>query len=198
MAKKLEEALYNQANSEEEYCDPSTLKTRLQQLALQMGGKQASSMRMANESRQPLPPNTAPNQPHQNQSQPFIQHNHVPPNHHMVSHGQQVKGNQQQGHYNIPNQPPQQQQPYIPAQQNQNPVNASLGSHSRTAMAALSQYSGNMNNNMPPNPSQQMHVHQMQPFSNGMPAGIPGSNPYGMDNNGQIHPPGHLNSICCH
>lgn len=42
MAKRLEEALYNQASSLDEYMDSNTLKTRLQQLAHQMGGKQAA------------------------------------------------------------------------------------------------------------------------------------------------------------
>lgn len=39
MAKRLEEALYHDANSLEEYSDHSTLKHRLQQLALSMGNK---------------------------------------------------------------------------------------------------------------------------------------------------------------
>lgn len=41
MAKRLEEALYGQAESFNDYADANTLKLRLQQLAISMGGKQA-------------------------------------------------------------------------------------------------------------------------------------------------------------
>jgi hypothetical protein len=40
MAKRLESELYSLADSRDEYSDPSTLKNRLQQLALSMGNKQ--------------------------------------------------------------------------------------------------------------------------------------------------------------
>ena len=43
MARRLESELYLQAESLTEYSDPSTLKTRLQQLALTMGGKQQAA-----------------------------------------------------------------------------------------------------------------------------------------------------------
>lgn len=43
MAKRLEDALYNNANSYEEYNDIQTLKGRLQQLALSMGGKSSQT-----------------------------------------------------------------------------------------------------------------------------------------------------------
>ena len=44
MAAKLEETLYSSVNSVDEYADITTLKARLQQLAIQMGGKQPDQM----------------------------------------------------------------------------------------------------------------------------------------------------------
>ena len=43
MAKRLEDALYHSANSAAEYMDRSTLKQRLQQLALAMGAKEPTT-----------------------------------------------------------------------------------------------------------------------------------------------------------
>jgi E1A/CREB-binding protein len=74
MAKKLEDALYHEADSFEEYRDRGTLKTRLQRLAIQMGnGRQGAARAMgqtnigANQvpvsARPSNPPNVAGGQP---------------------------------------------------------------------------------------------------------------------------------------
>jgi E1A/CREB-binding protein len=63
MSKRLEDALYHAANSMEEYNDEKTLKTRLQQLALQMGTSKSSrpnsSIPPKGQSGQQLPQNIA-------------------------------------------------------------------------------------------------------------------------------------------
>ncbi len=51
MAKRLEEALYRQAPSKEEYQDLSTLKVRLQQVAMSMGKKEVGVTSQRGETR---------------------------------------------------------------------------------------------------------------------------------------------------
>eukprot|EP00595_Chromulina_sp_UTEXLB2642_P000207 CAMPEP_0196761116 /NCGR_PEP_ID=MMETSP1095-20130614/243_1 /TAXON_ID=96789 ORGANISM="Chromulina nebulosa, Strain UTEXLB2642" /NCGR_SAMPLE_ID=MMETSP1095 /ASSEMBLY_ACC=CAM_ASM_000446 /LENGTH=1717 /DNA_ID=CAMNT_0042110239 /DNA_START=347 /DNA_END=5501 /DNA_ORIENTATION=- len=123
MAKRLEEALYGQAEQLNEYADHATLKTRLQQLALSMGGKQAVRHNQQQQVPQPgqsingmipqYPQNGQPNQnihlqqqpmhPGQLQQQNLQNSQYVNP---VLSHQQQhqIQQIQQQGNYMLPNQ----------------------------------------------------------------------------------------------
>lgn len=80
MAKRLEEALFSQAEDLNQYSDANTLKARLQQLALSMGGKQA--VRHNEQAR--IQPHLAGN--NQSMSVPQGMHNQTMP--------QQIYGNQ--------------------------------------------------------------------------------------------------------
>ena len=139
MAKRLENELYQQAESVAEYSDPTTLKNRLQLLALSMGNKQAAKQSQINGNGQPGPqgPNMA-----QGQGQGQIQ-----------GQGQgQVQG-QSQGQYSSQQQSQsqmmqQQHQQHLHLQQQQSQQNP--GTHMRTAQAAASQYPGQMGQLGPP------------------------------------------------
>lgn len=141
MAKRLENELYQQAESVGEYSDPSTLKNRLQLLALSMGSKQAAKQSLISNSGQPGP---------QGQSQSQVQGSNL-----MIQSQGQVQGqqgqvqgqNQNQGQYSSQQQSQsqmmqQQHQQHLHLQQQQSQQNP--GTHMRTAQAAASQYPGQM------------------------------------------------------
>jgi hypothetical protein len=83
MAKRLEEALYSEANSYQEYIDRTTLKGRLQQLASSMGNRIQNRPPSNNPNQAQPPPTLLPRQPssqmpHENQSQSLTQSTSMP------------------------------------------------------------------------------------------------------------------------
>ena len=143
MAKRLENELYQQAESVAEYSDPLTLKNRLQLLALSMGSKQAAKQSLISGSGQPMV---------QGQGQGPGQGSNLIG---MVQ-GQGLQGQQQQiqgqgqvqGQYTSQQQ---QSQSQMMQQQHQQHLHLQLqqsqqnpGTHMRTAQAAASQYPGPM------------------------------------------------------
>ena len=139
MAKRLENELYQQAESVGEYSDPSTLKNRLQLLALSMGSKQAAKQSLISNSGQPGPQGQGPGPNLMGQNQGLGQGQGQ-------GLGQQVQG---QGQVQYPSQQQsqsqmmqQQHQQHLHLQQQQSQQNP--GTHMRTAQAAASQYPGQM------------------------------------------------------
>jgi hypothetical protein len=130
MAKRLENELYQQAESVDEYSDPLTLKNRLQLLALSMGNKQAAKQEANRGNGQPGPQGGQGQVPMMPQGQ-----------------GQQGQyGSQQQSQSQLMQQ---QHQQHLHLQQQQSLQNP--GTHMRTAQAAAAQYPGQMAQGGPPN-----------------------------------------------
>jgi hypothetical protein len=130
MAKRLENELYQQAESVDEYSDPLTLKNRLQLLALSMGNKQAAKQEA----------NRGNGQPGAQGGQGQVS---------MMPQGQGQQGqygSQQQSQSQLMQQ---QHQQHLNLQQQQNLQNP--GNHMRTAQAAAAQYPGQMAQGGPPN-----------------------------------------------
>jgi hypothetical protein len=135
MAKRLENELYQQAESVAEYSDPQTLKNRLQLLALSMGSKQAAKQSMISSNGQPGPQGQGPNMMPQNQGQ--------------LQYGSQQSQSQMMQ---------QQHQQHLHLQQQQQQQNP--GTHMRTAQAAASQYPGQMTQGgLPGNPDIYHHCY---------------------------------------
>ena len=139
MAKRLENELYQQAESVAEYSDPLTLKNRLQLLALSMGTKQAAKQSLISGSGQPMVQGQGPGQVS---------------NLIGMAQGQGLQGQQQQIQGQVQGQytsQQQQSQSQMMQQQHQQHLHLQLqqsqqnpGTHMRTAQAAASQYPGPM------------------------------------------------------